>query len=181
MSLSLPDRNNDNKDIDVTTSSIVEDATEIISGLFLGNEQSSINQDFLTENNISTIINCANDCISPEMTGKDCSFVYVHYKIVDHSDSANVLKSYLYGAIQIIHNTLQQGQGVLVHCRAGVSRSATFILAYLMTYGTNMNSNKKMSFRDAAEIVKSKRPIINPNFGFCIVLKSLSEEYGFDD
>jgi protein-tyrosine phosphatase len=55
------------------------------------------------------------------------------------------------------------GSNVLVHCYAGISRSATIVISYLMkTYN--------MTYVDAFSIVKSKRSIIDPNFGFCIEL-----------
>lgn len=47
----------------------------------------------------------------------------------------------------------------LVHCVAGVSRSTTMVLAYLMKHG-------KMMLRDAHDYVKSRRPFIRPNLGF---------------
>jgi predicted protein tyrosine phosphatase len=48
---------------------------------------------------------------------------------------------------------------VLVHCLAGISRSATVVLAYLM-------QSHRMTFRDAIVHVKSRRPIVYPNSGF---------------
>lgn len=61
-------------------------------------------------------------------------------------------------------------QGVtLVHCRAGVSRSASIVVAYLMkTYGWNLDR--------ALSYVKSKRSIINPNKGFLQQLKNYDVE-----
>lgn len=47
----------------------------------------------------------------------------------------------------------------LVHCVAGISRSTTIVLAYLMKY-------LKMSLKDAHAHVKSRRPLIRPNLGF---------------
>ena len=38
--------------------------------------------------------------------------------------------------VRWIHERRQAGQSVLVHCRQGISRSATMTIAYLMTYGT---------------------------------------------
>lgn len=52
----------------------------------------------------------------------------------------------------------QQGK-VLVHCRAGVSRSATVCIAYLM-------QKQQMSLDAAFEFVVSRRPIIDPNLNF---------------
>lgn len=48
---------------------------------------------------------------------------------------------------------------VLVHCMAGISRSATIVIAYLM-------AEMKMSYADAYILVKEKRRIICPNSGF---------------
>ena len=43
---------------------------------------------------------------------------------------------------------------VLVHCIAGVSRSATIVMAYLM-------KSQGMTLQQAHRLVKSKRPIVN--------------------
>ncbi|KAH3727032.1 hypothetical protein DPMN_052957 [Dreissena polymorpha] len=48
---------------------------------------------------------------------------------------------------------------VLVHCVAGVSRSASVCIAYLVKYGHK-------SLKDAYTHVFNKRPCIFPNFGF---------------
>jgi protein-tyrosine phosphatase len=48
---------------------------------------------------------------------------------------------------------------ILVHCFAGVSRSATVVIAYLM-------QEHGLTYHAAMKLVKSKRPFINPNEGF---------------
>jgi atypical dual specificity phosphatase len=58
-----------------------------------------------------------------------------------------------------INEVAESGNCCLIHCVAGVSRSATMVIAYLMKH-------KKMSLRDAHSLVKSKRPFIRPNMGF---------------
>lgn len=56
----------------------------------------------------------------------------------------------------------------LVHCRAGISRSASLVIAYLMkTRGWSLNR--------AMAYVKSRRGIIRPNPGFLKQLKSYEE------
>lgn len=52
-----------------------------------------------------------------------------------------------------------KGGRVFVHCHAGISRSATVCIAYLMQH-------KKVSMTDAYKYVQSRRPIISPNLGF---------------
>lgn len=53
----------------------------------------------------------------------------------------------------------QNGANILVHCHAGVSRSATITIAYLLKH-------TKLSMMDIYRLVKGKRSIISPNFNF---------------
>lgn len=53
----------------------------------------------------------------------------------------------------------QNGANILVHCHAGVSRSATITIAYLLKHS-------KLSMMDIYRLVKGKRSIISPNFNF---------------
>lgn len=56
-----------------------------------------------------------------------------------------------------IHEVASKKGTSLVHCVAGVSRSASMVLAYLMKY-------LRMSLKDAHNFVKSKRPFVRLNF-----------------
>ena len=48
---------------------------------------------------------------------------------------------------------------ILVHCQAGISRSASVVIALVAKlYG--------LHYHEALELVKNKRPIVNPNEGF---------------
>lgn len=55
---------------------------------------------------------------------------------------------------------------VLVHCAAGVSRSATIVIAYLILH-------EKMEYHNAIAFVKQRRRIIKPNHGFLLQLREL--------
>lgn len=50
-------------------------------------------------------------------------------------------------------------KSILIHCQAGISRSATIVISYLM----KMN---KINYQEAFEYVKYNRPCISPNMGF---------------
>ncbi|ETO35988.1 hypothetical protein RFI_01070, partial [Reticulomyxa filosa] len=65
-------------------------------------------------------------------------------------------------------NFFHEGK-VLVHCAAGISRSSTIVIAYLM---------KKLDLLlfDAMEYVKKCRPNISPNIGFFCQLMLFEEE-----
>lgn len=67
-------------------------------------------------------------------------------------------------AIEFIDDAMASGGKVLVHCLAGISRSATITIAYLM-------ERHSMTIEDAIKTVKQNRRIY-PNEGF---LKQLVE------
>jgi protein-tyrosine phosphatase len=79
-------------------------------------------------------------------------------KIDDHFDQVH---SFMDGAIF-------NGGKVYVHCQAGVSRSSTMVISYIMT-------RKRMSLRDSFSLVKKHRPVILPNPGFFAALMRLDE------
>lgn len=69
----------------------------------------------------------------------------------------------------MIDSILKNNEKVLVHCNAGVSRSSTIIIGYLILY-------KNMNFNDAILRVKTKRECIRPNDGFMRQLKDLEKK-----
>ncbi|ELR15749.1 dual specificity phosphatase, catalytic domain containing protein [Acanthamoeba castellanii str. Neff] len=74
------------------------------------------------------------------------------YRMADHFDEA----------CRFIDEARAQGGGprrVLVHCQAGVSRSASVVLCYLMR-------NNEWTLRQAIEHVWQTRPFVLPNAGF---------------
>lgn len=57
----------------------------------------------------------------------------------------------------------------LVHCAAGISRSATLVIAHLMM-------RNKWTYNEAHNYVQRCRPIITPNDGFVEALKALERQ-----
>ncbi|KPJ11665.1 Dual specificity protein phosphatase 14 [Papilio machaon] len=66
---------------------------------------------------------------------------------------------YLERVADLINDVVSRGEVVLVHCVAGVSRSVTLCLAYLVKW-------QRMTLRDAYHHLKLRRPQIRPNTGF---------------
>merc|ERR1711962_1014706 len=77
--------------------------------------------------------------------------------------------AYFNQAITFIDQIKNKNGKILVHCKAGVSRSATICLAYLI-------SNSKKCLNDAYDEIKSKRRVISPNFNFMGQLLSWQDE-----
>jgi protein-tyrosine phosphatase len=59
---------------------------------------------------------------------------------------------------------------VLIHCEAGVSRSASLVIALMM-------QRHKLSFFDAYRMVQAKRPQALPNLGFASQLQGLERHW----
>jgi len=81
----------------------------------------------------------------------------MHVRLVD-SDSSDI-SSYFESAGQFIDGELRAGGRVLIHCAAGISRSATILLSFLMRY-------RNYDLRSAFNLVKSIRRVVRPNNGF---------------
>lgn len=67
---------------------------------------------------------------------------------------------------EFISEALGNSGTVLVHCNAGVSRSTAIVIAFLICC-------RKFSFEEAYDLVKLKRPCIQPNVDFMRQLKEL--------
>lgn len=118
--------------------------------LYLGGKE-AVSNGFLRANNVKTIINVASEC-NDVIEMKD--IVVMKYEI---DDSFGDIYKYFDEIISKIKDNVSRG-GVLVHCYAGMSRSATIVMAYLI-------KEKHMNLMDAYTFVKGKRNIMpNPHF-----------------
>lgn len=84
----------------------------------------------------------------------------LQYKVVNAMDVPweNLAKHFL-SCNKFIKSALAGGGSVFVHCYAGVSRSATVVVAYLM-------QEHSMNMFYALTLVKQRRPVVFPNPGF---------------
>lgn len=125
--------------------------------LYLGDFLAALDNEQLRDLNIWTVLTvAANLSVSYSI----CMEHHV-YQVQDN-DEQNLIQ-YFPEMHKQISAGLKRGS-VLVHCAAGVSRSATVVISYLM-YKNDMN------YAQAYAFVKSKRMCISPNSGFQQQLK----------
>jgi len=120
----------------------------------------------LQRHEITHILNLAADICDNRFPDK---FTYCTYYVKD--SSSEDISMLFYRTLEWMQAALNCGSRVLVHCREGVSRSATMVIAYLMW--TN-----HLSFKEAHEIIRRVRPICNPNPGFTFHLLELGKRLG---
>ena len=149
------------KFVDVTIfqfyNQLVECASQILPCLYLGTEWNASNYDSLLSDNVTHILNVSSDVDNffPD------SFKYLNIRVEDVNET-DLLKEFD-RTNKFIHEAREQGAGCLVHCKMGVSRSASVVLAYLM-------KEFNYSLEHAFHFTKQKRSCINPNDGFRLQL-----------
>jgi dual specificity MAP kinase phosphatase len=125
--------------------------------LFLCGRNPPQNFDLIKEKNITHILSLTHMEIDKLENDDKHLIKYKRIGIADHQGER--LIDFFDEAHAFIDEAFNKGTAVIVHCDAGVSRSATMIIAYLMR-------RKKLSPKDAFRHVRSRRPIISPNLGF---------------
>ncbi|NWX92782.1 DUS4 phosphatase, partial [Nothoprocta pentlandii] len=155
---------------------------EILPFLYLGSAYHAARRDMLDALGITALLNVSPDCPN-HFEG------HYEYKSIPVEDNHKAdISSWFMEAIEFIGegpggravvrvgmgsgaaltprapvpvaDAVQERRGrVLVHCQAGISRSATICLAYLMM-------KQRVRLDEAFEFVKQRRSVISPNFSF---------------
>lgn len=95
--------------------------------LWVGSKQDSRNVTAASRHGVTLVVNCTRD-LPFVLPGVRQVRVPVH----DHPDESDDMLEHLPAALKAIDEELRRGGTVLVHCFAGVSRSASVVAAYLM-------------------------------------------------
>ncbi|CAF0787480.1 unnamed protein product [Didymodactylos carnosus] len=129
--------------------------TEIVNGLYIGSKQDAQNIQRLENEQITHIINVTQHL--PCYWKNSSDLIYYHLP-ADDSNKQNLI-DYFDKVYNFILDAIENNKKVLVHCQAGISRSPAIVIGFLMKYSN-------MSMNDAYDLVKRKRSIVSPNFGF---------------
>uniref|UniRef100_A0A915Q885 Protein-tyrosine-phosphatase n=1 Tax=Setaria digitata TaxID=48799 RepID=A0A915Q885_9BILA len=123
--------------------------SQIVPGLFICGVK-ELNRANVEKYGITMIVNATNEVPNLKVLGN-----IPRVKLwIDDTSETNI-----YSHLEAIEGVIADGGAVLVHCVAGVSRSATICLAFLTKYRCG-------SLREAYYLMVSKRPLVRPNLGF---------------
>jgi protein-tyrosine phosphatase len=129
------------------------DPVQILPWLYLGSVAHASQRSRLKALGITALLNVSPQ--QPNHISED--FLYKTIPVVDNQTSE--ISEWFPEAIEFIES-IRNGDGkVLVHCQAGVSRSATICIAYLMNH-------LRISMEQAFDYLKSRRSVISPNINF---------------
>lgn len=137
-------------------------ADEVLPRLWLGNKGASQDEHWLRQNNISVIFNCTKDIpfVSTERT---------LYRVpVDDNLENNEIRNLELWSYEIVYKIAKEynaGNTILVHCYAGMQRSAACVAMFLI-------AKTRCTTDEAVSYIRSKRPIaFNPGVNFYRAIK----------
>ena len=124
-------------------------ADEILPGLWLGNSQSSQDEVFLRTHNIESVFNCTKNLpFHPTIRNR------FRVPVDDNLQEEEIrnLELWSYEAIYKLLREVKKGKGVLVHCAAGMQRSAAVTAMFLV-------ATQGMNWEEARRYIKQRRAI----------------------
>lgn len=143
-------------------------ANLIIPRLWLGNRAAALNPDFLRENNINVVVNAT----------KNIEFIgttqYKYRVPVDDNLEDTEIDNMAKWAPEIVYNILKHyraGDTILVHCAAGMQRSAAIVAMTLIAL-RDMNADEAIAF-----IKKQRRIAFFPATNFKRAIHAFEEYY----
>lgn len=132
--------------------------------LYLGSDCAGMDDRKLAAHKITHIINATSK--QPNYFEARENIKYMRLGLRDVPSES--IQRHLRPAFAFIEEAKESGGACLVHCKAGVSRSVTIVLAYLI-------SIEGLSLAEGLMKVRKTRPWVAPNHGFMAQLLSLEE------
>lgn len=138
-----------------------DDVNEILPRLWLGNAKASMDEDFIRQKNIAVVFNCTKNLPFSPM-------IPIKYRIPvdDNLEEAEIRNMELWSgeiAFKMMSEYIE-GKTILVHCMAGMQRSAASMAFMLIAF-------LKVRALDAMKMIKERRNIAfhpRANFGRAI-------------
>ncbi len=130
----------------------------ILDRLYLGDRLSAYNQNFIIQKKINLIVNATKDI--PNFYDTIPEIKYYRLPVEDNLevDELNTFYFCAKSLLPILYKEYMNGKTILIHCFAGMQRSAALALLFLIYYHKKVN-NINLSVSDAKFYILSKRPV----------------------
>ena len=117
----------------------------IIDNIFLGDRYAAADIENLKKNNITTVVNCAREVVS-----NYTDIRYIELSFEDYEDEK------IFPKFEVAYKFIKKHpeNNILVHCAAGVSRSASVVIYYLM-------KEYKWDFKTCMNYTRERRPVVS--------------------
>lgn len=124
-------------------------ANEILPGLWLGNGNAALDKTFLEKNSIVTVFNCTKDILFADTIRRQ-----YRVPVDDNLQTAEIrnMELWSFEIVAKLAKELNSGHKTLVHCAAGMQRSAAVMAMYLI-------ATRQMTTDQAIAYIRTKRPI----------------------
>ncbi|ETV97505.1 hypothetical protein, variant 1 [Aphanomyces invadans] len=132
--------------------------SQVTDFLFVGGASVASQRDVLEQHGITHVINCA-----ASVTPNYFPHVFDYYRLRLRDHATQDIHQHFYSIFQFIDMARSRRGKVFIHCVKGISRSPAMAIAYLM-------AREQLGLYPALELVRSSRPVIDPNAGFIFQL-----------
>lgn len=140
----------------------MDEISSVLPGLFIGGETPTGDAPLLRSYGITHVISIGQ---KPRQKIPGIKYTFVEAEDVSQFPIRNIFPK----CTTLIDKEREEGGAVYVHCRAGVSRSAAVVIAYLM-------EKEQISYKRAFNQLKEIRDCIQPNEGFIKQLEDFEKE-----
>lgn len=132
---------------------------QILPGLWLGSQDAADDIQTLNRLNIKHILSLREQNVKDEILKNQIHSI--NYRIWIEDDEDQDISQYFDWSFSIIDNILKTNQSILIHCHAGISRSASIVIAYIIRSYSEY-------FSSVENVIKciSQVRIVDPNSGF---------------
>ena len=148
--------------VELSSMTGIPSAHEIVPGLWLGDRNAASDSKWLQKNNITVVFNVTKDLPFSQVIQKQ-------YRIpIDDNLQAEEIRNMSLWSQETVYKLLEEhnkGNKILVHCFAGMQRSAAVVAMYLI-------ATKGMTWHQAISYIQGIRPIAfrpSPNFKASII------------
>lgn len=137
---------------------------EIVERIYIGNFEAANSLRLMKDYGFTHVLVAAVELPTP------FAKTFTYMKVDVHDVLTENFRPHFDTCLEFIEEALKvKSNLILVHCKQGVSRSPTIVLAYLMKY-------RKLSLARAIKLVSFRRPEINPNPTFMKQLEDFDIE-----